>query len=422
MTFWVFRWIEEERIRTIADARSRLAMSEGVVTFREYASRAEESSGDVPVNADAGILAGRGLDLSGELDCQHEDCLKRQVDRLFTKTWHYFDEIVVDDLYTHRISVHWDEHSDAEHQEWLWTWLGVMLHIVSVGAAELLVFRAKPHVHEQWRRRARESGLVALPRAADALAKEIAPQIEFGTEAKDNLIEFSVNHPLFEHTYWGSLPKRVSGGKGEAELRLAASRQVVGRFASGLTDDFVASRRVGVPLGAGVRTYQRLFDDSTEPASVPRVAFELKLPVLEGVSVRDLIALRSEERDAFTSARTRLRQAIRQLIDAGPSKSPTALAEQVRDDVVEPELARIRTKLKQAEGLLQKGSALTVGLTGFATICGLLPGLSLADMIPVAVSTLAAGTLASVGAYEKARSEVRGDAMYFYWKASTHDS
>lgn len=392
------------------------------MTFREYASRADASSANVPLNADAGILAGRGLDLSGELDCHHEDCLKRQVDRLFTKAWHYFDEIVVDDLYTHRISVHWDEQSDTERQEWLWPWLGVMLYIESVGAADLLVFRAKPHVHEQWRQRARESGLVALPRAAEALAKEIAPQIELGVEAKGDSIDFSLNHPLFEHTYWGNLPKRVSGSKGEAALRLAASRQVVGRFASGLTDDFVASRRVGVPLGAGVRTYQRLFDDSRESASVPRVAFELKLPVLEGVSVRDLIALRFEERDAFTMARTRLRQAIRQLIDAGPSKSPTALAEQARADVVEPELARIRAKLTQAEGLLRKGSGLTVGLTGFATICGLLPGLSLADMLPVALGTLATGTLASVGAYEKAKSEVRGDAMYFYWRASTHDS
>jgi hypothetical protein len=161
--YWLFRWLDEHSVSDIQSAVSLLSNSKAVEDLREKAAAAQEAL-HTPIQGDVSILAGRGLDLSGQLDCNGASCRRRQVDELFRPVWHYFDDIVVADGVAHEVSMHWDAAPEARN-EWILSHIGVLLYLREIGAESLVVFREKPSACEKhWQKHAKDGRDTSLYR------------------------------------------------------------------------------------------------------------------------------------------------------------------------------------------------------------------------------------------------------------------
>ena len=97
-SYWLFSWLNEHGITNVGQAGRLLAESREVERLREIAAGATYPAAQAGAFS---ILAGKGVDLSGVLDCHSARCRRRQVDELFEKAWFYFDRIVVADAVGH---------------------------------------------------------------------------------------------------------------------------------------------------------------------------------------------------------------------------------------------------------------------------------------------------------------------------------
>src|SRR6266516_2514703 len=93
--FWLYDWIDTFEIRESGHA-------EKFIKDAGLRKDLQKRAAEVPFTVEAiqpsdapTIVAGQAIDLSGQLDCLHWDCVKKQVDKLFSNVWHYFDRIVV---------------------------------------------------------------------------------------------------------------------------------------------------------------------------------------------------------------------------------------------------------------------------------------------------------------------------------------
>jgi hypothetical protein len=145
--YWVFEWLDRHRISSVRAVRLLLANPVAFDDLRQAADKAISQFGKMPPLGEA-VLAGRGIDLSGQLDCFAPDWRKQQAHRLFNKVWHYFDRIVIEDSIAHEMALHRD---DVRVPKWLLAHLEVLLYLRQIGAEPLLVFRLKPrHARLTW--------------------------------------------------------------------------------------------------------------------------------------------------------------------------------------------------------------------------------------------------------------------------------
>ena len=104
--YWIFNWFDTHKIDCLEAAERALSDPSVLEDFREVALMANELL-PAQVDSENVILAGRGLDLTSQLQCSTSACRQHQVDELFRKAWHYFDRIIVDDAVSHRLIQHW---------------------------------------------------------------------------------------------------------------------------------------------------------------------------------------------------------------------------------------------------------------------------------------------------------------------------
>jgi hypothetical protein len=414
--YWVFDWLEAHGVSTLEDARRALASPGGVTDLiaRAEAARAKPLRPDV---ADYSLAAGRGIDLSGHLDCNHPSCRQRQVDDLFRHAWHYFDQIIVADSVTHEITAHWDASSE-ERMEWLLSHIDVLLYLRAIGAERLLLFHEKPIPCERhWRTHAEEAGLAHVVNHLDALAANIQDECSVeGKPADCGHFHYTFNHPRFEHTVWGQIPN-VPGISG-AELKRQVVESVLGRYVAHFTSDIAVAKVMGSPLGARLWLHGLLLGQATRAATPHLTAFELELPFLRGVPVAELVKLRSDERDAFVRFRAALQAAVKEKAKGREEPTPKALAEEIRRDLIDPALAEISQRLKSAGRLLNRKATVGLELGTLATACGVFAGLA----VPIAITGGVAALISVAGsALAKDADERRDTAlsdMYFLWRAS----
>src|SRR5207247_2263028 len=107
------------------------------------------------------------------------------------------------------------------------------------------------------------------------------------------------------------------------------------------------------PLGATLRFNSELLDRSAG-YTAQVVAFTMELPVLQQVALQDLLKLRNDEYEHFRRFRYAVREAINQRLRAAQSTGAAAVAKQIREDLIEPELERISNRLRSAEKLLTR--------------------------------------------------------------------
>jgi hypothetical protein len=419
--YWLYSWLDEFHIQHVDTARLLLANPSAVEELRARAI----AQSSVPLRSirqpnTESILAGRGIDLSGRLDCSHPDCRTRQIEELLRRVWHYFDRIIVEDAITHEVSFHWEE-GPSQVQEWILSHISVLLQLRELGVENLIEFQQKPPACEvHLRKHAEEAGLGRIVDSLEEEARALETEVIFEVKREgEGLVKVRMDHPLFEHTQWKELDQAVARGLSEAGIRRTALMAVLRKFVAHLTADVSAARKASAPLGAVVGLHRHLLEASNK-IGVADVAFRITLPVLDGVSASTLVAIRRDEREHFTRFQLGLKQAITERLKTASSERAEALAKEIERDLIEVNIIRKRERLAASQRALAKKATVGVFLGGLTTTCGLLSGL----LPPLAVSGGIAATIAVAGSavtkhLDDARETELTD-MFFAWKAVQH--
>ena len=84
--------------------------------------------------------------------------------------------------------------------------------------------------------------------------------------------------------------------------------------------------------------------------------------------------MRHDEAELFSRLRTRLRAAITEQSSNLGSKDPSQLAGEIQRDMVEPELRKIKARLRASEKVLTRKSVVGLALESLVTTCGMHAG------------------------------------------------
>jgi hypothetical protein len=139
--------------------------------------------------------------------------------------------------------------------------------------------------------------------------------------------------------------------------------------------------------------------------------------VLQEIPLEPLLAVRREHQDVFDRFRWALRKAVSERLMADPA-SPAAISLEIQRDLIDPELARIRTHLSSANQLLVRKSGVSLGVGALVTTCGLLTGLL--PLAALGIGAMATGVVVPVHQRLDKSAEVQMSDMYFLWQATGH--
>ncbi|MCF6470452.1 hypothetical protein FAF44_18925 [Nonomuraea sp. MG754425] len=354
------------------------------------------------------VLAGRGMDLSGELDCNAWECQKKQVDVLFSRTWHYFNKIVVTGLTPEKFQENLrDQYFRKVALE---SQLRLLLYLRKIGAEKHLMFRQKaPACQLHFEDHLQEAGLDHLKDAATQIVGELARTGKCRiSKACEGHIHYSYDHSILEHTQWGVV--RVEPG---ADPARCIAEDVFKLFSAHMVADVRTSKIIGAPLSLVVGLHRETFHRLTD-ADEHSVALELALPFLEGVPVGDILKIRDDEYLSFEKFRSALRSAIKEKVAAVGDRSSVDIADEIADDMILPALNEIALKLNKAQQLLTRKSALSVGVGVATTLIGALGGMPL--LLPAGIASILLPSGAHAIKYLEEKRDVELSDMYFLWK------
>jgi hypothetical protein len=409
-TFWLYQWMDEYGIATLEQAKSLLHPHKRAVR------RLEEIAAAVPwraLSAHSGagtaIVAGRGIDLSGDLDCCHQVCQRKQVDALFGRVLHYFDEIVVTGPPAHRYAELLESSDEAtlvnigEH-------VAALLYLREIGVEDMLIFVQKPPAcSEHYLRHAAEAGILDLIEGATQWIDHLA---KTGTltalEFHDDHWHYTFNHRDLEHTAWGVVRSAEDGARPNIR-RVAES--VFSRYAAHLVSDVTAAKSMALPLGSSVQLHEYALARASHSQTVADVAFDLDLPVLDLLPIRDVVRLREDESEYFERFRIAVTRAIEERLSTGESSA--AVAADVVRNVIDPAINDIDRRLRTAQRVLDRKLGASAVVGAVATTVGLLAG---APLI-IGAGIAAIGTsLPVVHKFFEDKGSIELEDMYFLWR------
>jgi hypothetical protein len=367
------------------------------------------------------IIAGRGLDLTGKLECGTSTCRQRQVNELFRKAWHYFDWIVVDDAVSHQVLSHWEE-TVVNPKKSLLSDIEVLLYLRKIGAENLVEFRQKPNVClKHWRLHASQAGLNSVLDASEKFVAQLAKEAQIHVRPHSRgMSSYLFSHPNFEVPVPGQIKLGGVRGKPTDKVRKAVVRDVLRFYIPHLTADITAAKSLGVPLGCTNWLHGELLSTASISPTIANVAFNLDLPILQGVSVETLVKVRNDEYESFQRFRDSIRLAVKERLKADPSARTAELSEQIRLDVIEPELRRIRDRLAAAERAIAKKSVIGIVMGALVTTCGIMAGLPIPVSIAAGVGTASTTETGAATKYLEEKQQAALSDMYFLWKAVKH--
>lgn len=217
-----------------------------------------------------------------------------------------------------------------------------------------------------------------------------------------------------------SLPQLAEMRREHETLEHVLARRVLEDHWAAAASDMYAARAMGLPLGFGIGLEAKLASSRGATMISPAdVLFNLRLPVVDGIPIKELIALRKSEQDAFEVFQDSLTKAVKvKLANAASTEDANSLAQEIQEDEIDPALHQIQQRLHAAEWALRKNHRYNIAIAGLATMCGLLGGpVDLAVGLGLAAVT---GTAAVEAKLVTDQKEVSQEGMYFLWRAKEY--
>lgn len=409
---WLHNWLEEFELTSNEDVQAALSDSTKWDRLIEHASRHEDES--APTFNRRSIVAGRSLDLTGFLGCAHRDCLKRQLDTLFSHVWHYFDKIAVVGADAHTF-LEMVELTPPQGRIYIAGIAGAIFHARASGAEDYLVYVEKPPacaVH--WEEYRNFTDLHLPRREFLAMGAHLLRRGKFGSQVNDGrqLVTFQ-NKDLVNGIESEDLARLEKGRKRDEAVETTLLRRLIQRYELAAASDLYAAEDLDLPIGTGVPLQAKMLSALRPTATESEIAFQLELPVFTGLSLRELLAIRESEGDAFEAFRLGLAQAMRSRLKEDGSRDPIKIAADIEDELLAPAIVEINRRLAGVEKTLFGKHAIHGGVIGLATMCGLLGAAPAATALTL--GALASMTRAELKAVEE-KTEVEASNMYFLWK------
>jgi hypothetical protein len=412
--YWLCEWMDDRGIRKAADLRKALrspAAIDNLIELQE--GHAEKINIDI-ASLSSPVIAGRRVDLSGYLGCNHFECIVPQIDTLFGKTWHYFDTIIVDDPDLPDPASDSSGFLDQIEQR-----VNLLLYLRKIGADNSVAFQKKLSgfcdYHFREFARSNELGLDLLfdESVEDGVVQELLSRARFETSRRGDHWHYTISHPELEQiigTYSHSDPDvRPS--------REECAKDAFGMYCAGLISDVAAVRDLRVPLlqvAEGKQPFRRPdhVDDSL-------VALNLRLPVLLNVPAKEILRLKRDNWPEFVLFRSALRKAIEEQMSEAGNGSPEEIAKAVVDKHVTPALETIAVDLSVSQKALAKKIGANVAVGVAPVSAGLInhsPLVIAAAAIPAGYAAIK-NVMPEVNKYFDDRAETGKSPYYFLWRA-----
>jgi len=426
--FWMFDWLEDHHITSTADVMELLPKYGVIDDLRTRAEEWQEKHSVATPNDAVSLVAGAGIDLTGgdRLVCPSPVCMRRQVDTLFKRAWHYFDEMVVQDIFAPTLL---GEEEGTPYgldviREVFLTHIEPLLYLREIGAEDLVDFQPKIFCEEHWEEHAREQGLDSVLALTGSLITQLRSHVRFYYEDGDSGNRmYRIDYPdLGVSADLGreSPPKfESSASVTEYHIESMQLEELFRWHIACLTGDIATATKLKMPLGT-VHGFEASLLSLSRPIEVSDVVFQLQLPVLDGLPTSTLIKLREQESDSFAKFRNSLRRAAQERLKAGLSDNAKLLADEIRMDVIEPSLNVIRQRLASSQKAMVKKTSVGLFLGAVATTCGLLYNLPPPVAISAGMSAALTATGVAANKQIEEESDVALDDMYFLWQAERH--
>jgi hypothetical protein len=142
--YWLRDWVDAEEIKTLEQVRERLQDRRSL--DRLVSSASNEAAHPVSPKPEVAqqLVAGRGMNLTGEFDCSSVKCMQKRIDELLYRAWHYFDTVLVTGLESRRFLRRFQE-DRVEALGLVIKHVAVLLYIKEIGADDCIVFSERPH-------------------------------------------------------------------------------------------------------------------------------------------------------------------------------------------------------------------------------------------------------------------------------------
>ncbi len=136
---------------------------------------------------------------------------------------------------------------------------------------------------------------------------------------------------------------------------------------------------------------------------------------------RTLLKMRGAEADLFSGFQTRLRAAIAEKSTNAKAKHAPQIADEIRRDMIEPELRKIRERMRASQRVLARKSAVGLTLVGsLVTTGGIIAGASPQTSVLGGVAAAVAATQAAASKHLEEKRDVALEDLYFIWTAAGH--
>jgi hypothetical protein len=419
--YWLLEWMQSNELKEPCDVERLLSERYIIAKLGELADSANQQVGDI-LRTNNAIIGGRGLDLSAEPTGAGADELVQEVDRIFGTVWHYFDEIVVEGFAPRRFMLMCRDGRYDLAKECVLTHCRLLLHLNAIGALDSVVFHQKPDPCTQ---HGNDNAVLNEAGLARILDDELNIVVEL---ERGELIAGEFHHgPSYErhfhYEYEHPLIGRHSGTLAipyaeEELIKRAIAQDLFLLYAENLAADVATSRVLSAPLAVSLPLHEALLGGITDRLSsnkhADEVAIELGLPILHGITARDLIKIRNDEADAFERFRSGLRAAINERVQRMDSADDaTRIAAAIVDEFIVPGLHDIDQRLEVARKVLSRKSTVNIAVGTVAVIAGLLAGIPLLLPAGIAVGLAAPGVHYTKFLEEKGQLELSD--MYFLW-------
>ena len=344
--------------------------------------------------------------------------MKKQVDVLFKRVWHYFDQVAIVGPSPTRILVDF-AHDEQTAIYRIVEYVDLLLYLRESGADDLMVFIDKPVPNDEndLESYLADLGLSEVANTAHQLVEQIASEYSVTTEVDEGRKYLRLSHPWWDSSQMFDVARAHE--LGDDLLHVAASNVVQMNLYMGVSD-LASAKMHRLPLATSAALQDELIhrapNSDTDAASV---AFDLDLPYLGGISTRELLRLRDDERSSFEQFRSSIRDAVRERVAAGEVDDPAGLAQEILEDVVQPDIAKINNRLISAQRSWSRKTGTQVLIGSVATTVGLLVAAPVA--IGAGIATMIASAVVPGLKYFDDRQQIELEDMYFLWRLSDRD-